>query len=139
MDGFIKKFGKAMAEIHVDCLRADFPLAFDAGKTCKKQFMEVAELSSIGASCGFLVDGKGTIVWHEQFSQFSHTVVKGQLREQARRLIAGEELIKVTLFLHLRHSLFCKNGNKPVADDEEDELSDIDMGMGSEDEDGLMF
>ena len=68
---------------------------------------------SLGASAVFLVDGAGKIVWREQFSQ-GHLVSKGQMTEQVRRLLAGEELIK--------------NGPRPVAAVDEDE--DMVMGGG---------
>jgi len=41
VESFNKKMGQAMPELNVDMLRAEFPLAWDAGKTCKKAFTEV--------------------------------------------------------------------------------------------------
>lgn len=79
-------------------------------------------LSSLGASAVFLVDGAGTIVWREQFSQ-GHTVDKGQLAEQIRRLLAGQELLE--------------NGDKPVYTCEDDD--DEECAMGEPDDDGLLF
>ena len=53
-----------------------------------------------------MVDGAGTIVWREQFGQ-GHAPHQGQLGEQIRRTIAGEELLK--------------NGTKPAEEEEEEE------------------
>ena len=61
------------------------------------------------------------IVWREQFSQL-HPVRKGQFAEQARRLLAGETLLS--------------NGNRPVEEEEEDELNGK---MAAVDDDDLFF
>ena len=63
------------------------------------------------ASACFVVAGDGTIVWREQFGQ-GHAPHQGQLGEQIRRTLAGEELVK--------------NGAAPAA--EEDDEEEIDMG-----------
>jgi hypothetical protein len=78
---------------------------------------------SLGPSAVFLVDGQGIVVWREQFSQ-GHTVDKGQVGEQVRRLMAGEDLLK--------------NGNRPVVANADDDDAD-DCPMGDVDDDGLLF
>eukprot|EP00054_Salpingoeca_dolichothecata_P024414 m.166204 g.166204 ORF g.166204 m.166204 type:complete len:249 (-) comp25005_c1_seq2:1619-2365(-) len=117
---FVGKLGQAMPEIHVDKLRADYSLAWDGDKTVKNAFTKVAGYS-VGVSCVFLVKNK-TIIWKEQFSQ-GHLVPKGQLEEQIRRGLAGEDLIK--------------NGPRPADDDDDDD--DNMFGDDDDDDDDLGF
>lgn len=125
VESFVKKLGTAMPEINVPELKADFALAYDPDKKVKTAFQKATGLVSVGASACFLVDGSGTIVWREQFSQ-GHLLEKGQITEQTRRLLAGEPLLS--------------NGPRPKDDDDSDDESDMDMGgPDSDDEDGLLF
>ena len=111
-EGFLKKLGTAMPEIYIDSLAVSCPLAWDNGKAVKETHRKVAGMMSLGALACFLVDGEGTIVWREQFGH-GHAPHQGQLGEQIRRTIAGEELLK--------------NGTKPV-EEEGDEEDGLDMG-----------
>ena len=115
-ESFLKKIGTAMPEIYIDKLEANFPLAWDAGKTLKKSYQEVASLPTLLASAVFVVDGAGKIVWREQFAQ-GYAPKHGQLEEQIRRVVAGQVLID--------------NGARPVVEDEEEE--EMDMGGGDDD------
>ena len=110
-EGFLKKLGTAMPEIYIDSLDVSYPLAWDNGKAVKEAYRKAAGMMSLGASACFVVDGAGTIVWREQFGQ-GHAPHQGQLGEQIRRTVAGEELLK--------------NGPKPTEEVEEEE--ELDMG-----------
>jgi len=110
-EGFLKKLGTAMPEIYIDSLDVSYPLAWDNGKAVKEAYRKVAGMMSLGASACFVVDSAGTIVWREQFGQ-GHAPHQGQLGEQIRRTVAGEELLK--------------NGPKPAEEVEEEE--ELDMG-----------
>ena len=61
----------------------------------------------------------GTIVWREQFGQ-GHAPHQGQLGEQIRRLVAGEELLK--------------NGTRPQTPEAEEEEEE-EMGGEADDYD----
>lgn len=123
VEKFIEKIGGSFPEISVECLEADFVIAFDPEKTVRTALQKLSNLSSLSASCVFLVDGKGTIVWREQFNQY-HALSEGQFKAQLYRLLDGKDLIK--------------NGNKPKGSDDEDEEEEMDLGSGSDD-DGLLF
>ena len=98
-------------EIYIDSLDVSYPLAWDNGKAVKEAYRKVAGMMSLGASACFVVDGAGNVVWREQFGQ-GHAPHQGQLGEQIRRTLTGEELLK--------------NGSKPVEEDGEDE-EELDM------------
>eukprot|EP00047_Mylnosiga_fluctuans_P001419 m.220230 g.220230 ORF g.220230 m.220230 type:complete len:207 (-) comp10339_c0_seq1:43-663(-) len=106
---FITKLGKAMPEVSVTSLEADFALAFDVDKTVRTAFQKVAAVSSIGPSNIFVVDATGNIVWREQFGQ-KHRLYQGQLEAQLNHLLNGTPLIQ--------------NGPKPKAAEEEEETMD---------------
>merc|ERR1712226_779280 len=89
---FVKKIGTAMPELYIPKLEISYAIAFDNKKTVKNKFLDVTGMTTIGASATFIIDGTGTIVWREQFAQGYFPPKKGQLAEQLRRIIAGEEL-----------------------------------------------
>ena len=124
-EGFVKKIGTSMPEIYIDELKVAFPIAWDNGKTVKEGFRKEAAMGALGASATFVIDGEGVIVWREQFGQGYAPDKKGQLDEQIRRLIAGEELIK--------------NGPKPAAEEEESEEEEMAMGGDDDYDDDLGF
>jgi len=115
-ESFVKKIGTAMAEISIDSLDVDYSLAWDSGKVVKESFRKACVTLALGASAVFVIDAKEKIVWREQFGQ-GYEPKKGQLAEQIRRHLAGEELLK--------------NGPTPVVEDDsdgEDPNEGIDMG-----------
>jgi hypothetical protein len=81
---------------------------------------------AVGPSTVILVDGGGTIVWREQFSQY-HAVQDGQLAVQIKRLLAGAPLVR--------------NGPRPVQETEADAdpVGDFDSDVPTDDSDGLLF
>jgi alkyl hydroperoxide reductase subunit AhpC len=123
-EGLLKKVGKAMPNEYIPEFRVNFPLVWDAGKECKEAYRNVAKVMTITPSACFLVDTDKKIVWREQFGQ-GYEPRKGQIGEQLRRLIMGEELIK--------------NGPTPVADESDDEEEEMAMGDGSEEDSDLGF
>ena len=118
-ESFLKKIGTKMPEIYIkQPLQVNFPLAYDTDLELKGAYKATGKMLSLGASAVFLVGGDRTIVWREQFAPApGHTVFKGQLQEQCRRLILGETLVS--------------NGNRPVESEEEQE--EMDMGGGDDD------
>lgn len=112
-EGFLKKIGTSMPEIYVASLDVNYPLAWDAGKAVKEEYRKAAGMMALGASACFVVDGSGKIVWREQFGQ-GHPPSKGQLGEQIRRAVAGEELLK--------------NGPKPKTEEDDEEEEEMEMG-----------
>ena len=118
-ESFLKKIGTKMPEIYIkQPLQVNFPLAYDTDLELKGAYKATGKMLSLGASAVFLVGGDRTIVWREQFAPATgHTVFKGQLQEQCRRLILGEALVS--------------NGNRPV--EEEEEQEEMDMGGGDDD------
>jgi hypothetical protein len=118
-ESFLKKIGTKMPEIYIKKpLEVNFPLAYDVDLELKEAYKSTAKMLSLGASAVFLVGGDRTIVWREQFAPApGHTVFRGQLQEQCRRLILGEALLS--------------NGNRPV--EEEEEMEEMDMGGGDDD------
>jgi len=118
-ESFLKKIGTKMPEIYIKKpLEVNFSLAYDVDLELKEAYKSTAKMLSLGASAVFLVAGDRTIVWREQFAPApGHTVFRGQLQEQCRRLILGEALLS--------------NGNRPVEDEEE--MEEMDMGGGDDD------
>lgn len=104
-------------------ITANFPVAWDEGKRVANQFRDLADVATIGVSNVFVVDKDGKIVWREKFSQ-TYEPKHGLLKEQLRRLLAGEELVKV--------------GDAPEDEDEdEDEGEEVVEGDDDDDDDGL--
>jgi len=119
-ESFLKKIGTKMPEIYIkQPLEVNFPLAYDRDLEMKDAYRAAGKLMSLGASAVFLIDGNRKIVWREQFAPApGHTVFKGQLQEQCRRLALGEALLS--------------NGNRPA--EEEEEMEEMDMGGADDDE-----
>jgi len=122
-EALLKKLGKAMPNEYIDEFRVNFPLIWDKDKECKEAYRNVAKVMTITPSACFLVDADKKIVWREQFGQ-GYEPRKGQIGEQLRRLIMGEELIK--------------NGPTPVPEESDDE-EEMEMGDGSEEDSDLGF
>jgi len=80
--------------------KVDFPLAYDEGKKVATAFRDVLEVGALGIPWAFIIDGNGNIIWHEQFSQFTHAIDKSDFPAQLENVAAGKPLKK--------------NGNKPV-------------------------
>jgi hypothetical protein len=121
--GLLKKIGTAMPNEYIDEFRVNIPLVWDLDKECKEAYRAVAKVMTITPSACFLIDTDRNIVWREQFGQ-GYAPKEGQLGEQLRRLIMGEELIK--------------NGNAPVAEESEDD-EDMAMGGDSDEDSDLGF
>lgn len=122
-ESFLAKLGTAIPTAKILNLEVAIPLAFDPSKGFRKALQEATGKPSVGVSAVFLVDAAGSIVWFEQFGQM-YLPARGQLGEQIRRHLAGEELLT--------------NG-QPPAEEEDEEINQSGTDVDSGDSDGLLF
>lgn len=122
------KFIEDPAKKYSTVFPCDFAVAWDS-VDLKTTLMKEADVVSLSPPHAYLVDSKGTIVWHQDHSELGATAPSylGLMEDQVDALLAGAPLHKI--------------GEKPVVEyvSEGEEAVDIDLGDGDDSDDAFAF